>query len=405
MKFTKTIVAVLLGIIMALAPLSVSVYAGGDAVDWNFYDEEATTYKYCGEAKLGKNVFTTSFSAMQFTADKAGLYVVSCADNFDTWYGFSDKFSSWEASDIKEYTDAVIKTGKGNDAEYDYGGMLFSFKKGETQLLGVDELPFFKKATIEIKYIGKFKDLVFEESDRTYIIDQDIYGYRDDDGVNYVDFYQALRVVTDKTDEYAVFPETVTGKLRSGKCTLTAKALGHKDTFTIKCAKVTDFIKKAEFPKGFEPVIKTYYDGTCNFEDFCPDTIIVTMKDGTKKTVKINENGDYIIETGKDQCIYLGVYTWWNDDDTCEAYIGAGREEWARTPCTYKEVSFLENTSCLNANIINYHIDKYNWISYDFQDNGPLYGFRYIPTRLFEAHEYALNDVASFCDYYLESKG
>lgn len=403
MKLTKSIIAVLLGIIMVLAPLSVSVYAGGDAVEWNFYDEETTTYKYCGEAKLGKNVFTESFSAMQFTADKAGLYVLNCADNFDTWYGFSNKFSAWQASDIKDWTDAMIKTGKGDDAEYEYGGQLFSFKKGETQLLGVDDLPFLRKATLEIKYIGTFKDFVFEESDRTYIIDQDIYGYRSDDGINYVDFFGDLRLVTDKTDDYAVYPETITGRLYSGKCTLTAKALGYKDTFTIKCANVTDYIKKAEFPKGFEPVIKMYYDGTCNFEDFCPDSIIVTMKDGTKKTVELNENGDYVIEAGKDQYIYLGVYTWWNDDDdTCDAYIGAGSEEWDRTPCTFEDVSVFENTVCLNGNIINYHIDKYNWISYDFTENGPLYGFRYIPMRLLEAHEYALNEIEYFCDHYID---
>ena len=409
MKLTKSIIAVILGMVMAFVPLAVPVFAGGDGLTWDFYDEK-TDYHFVGEAKTGKNVFSESFSAMTFTAGDAGLYLVKCNNDNIGWYGISDKYDkNIYASDIKDNTEALIKTGSGDDENYEYVGRIYRFGKGETQVLGVDDIPRRKNATIEIEYIGKVKDIKCEGDNRTYVIAQDIYSYEDDNGVNYVDYTAPFRLVTDKTDKYYTYPQ-ITGRLYSGKCTLTAKVLGYTDTFTLKCAKVTDYIKKAEFPEGFTPVIKMYFDGSCDFEDFCPDSIVITLKNGTKKTLKHADCddcvcADFCYKAPDGVTIYLGAYTWWNNDCDCDAYIGAGNEEWDRTPCEFTEASYLENTARLNERVITHHLDKFNWIRYDFEDAGLLYGLRYIPVRALEAHEFALDDIEYFCNYYLDRKG
>ena len=193
----------------------------------------------------------------------------------------------------------------------------------------------------------------------------------------------------------------MTGKLYSGKCTLTADFLGYKSSIAVKCIKVTDYVKKAEFPKDFVPVIGMYYDGTCNFSEFCPDTIDITLKNGKKKTLEADEYGYFSYEVSKDLFIYFSVYTWWNDDNQCDAYIGAGAEKWDRTPCTFKDVSFSENTGCLCENIISRQIDKGSYISGDFYYGGLIYSLRNTPIHIIEADGAMVEDIRGFCNYYL----
>ena len=394
MKYTKTIIALLLSLVMALAPLSVSVYAGGDGIAWTFYDVK-DSYHLLGEATLGENVFPESYSAMTFTAKEAGLYLVNVTTTGSIgFYGFSGKYDgNIEASDIKDCVPAR--------SDNNWAGDIYRFEKGETQVFGIDSISFLSKATVSIEYIGKFKSLECTDKDRIYIIDQDIYDYKNDNGVNCVDLMSDLCLITDKTDKYIVNPSEVTGKLYSGKCNLTVNLLGYKAPITVKCVKVTDFIKKAEFPDGFKPVIKAYFDDSYNFSEFCPKTIEVTLKNGTKKTLEADEYGVFCIEPAKGVTIYLGVYTWWNDDGTCDAFIGAGAEQWDRTTCTFEDVSYLENSSHLGQNLLTHQINKFNWISGDLFYGGPIDALKNAPIYIAECYEGTFEDIHSFCNFYM----